>query len=337
MQSIKQLLMDVLDIIDKVLSFSFQDVVETYQQMNKSTTQEICGQSEIQQYEYILQIVAYLNRIKMLFEEQLNEHINNDYESIIQNLEASIRSHIRVEQQQKLQIEVLMQKLEEITLEKDLHIQQQQDKIRSLELIINVSIQLFQDQNKKLQENSPVEIIHKKSPSAFFERLGKFVQNKASKNTQNSTYETNLKTFLKACHTDADRSLSKGRRHLSAKREFGLQRINDETQPFPESKLTETERLRENGRHKLQRSDKSNELQHQTSEKQLQMNKYKAFTKVYQINILLQFDIQKQEQTVSSQSFEQVGKNLIALQKQISNGRLKNTQGTQLLKFLQKK
>ncbi|CAD8152248.1 unnamed protein product [Paramecium octaurelia] len=306
--------MDVLDIIDK-------DVVETYQQMNKQTTQDICGQSEIQQCEYILQIVAYLNRIKILFEEQLNEHINNDYESIIQNLEASIRSHIRVEQQQKLQIEVLMQKLEEITLEKDLVIQQQQDKIRSLELIIN-------DQNKKLQENSPVEIIHKKSPSAFFERLGKFVQNKAAKQTQNSTYETNLKTFLKACHTDADRSLSKGRRHLSAKRELGLQRINDETQPFPESKLTETERLRENVRHKLQRSDKSNELQHQTSEKQLQMNKYKAFPK---------FDLQKQEQTVSSQSFEQVGKNLIALQKQISNGRLKNTQGTQLLKFLQKK
>ncbi|CAD8186970.1 unnamed protein product [Paramecium pentaurelia] len=315
MQSIKQLLIDVLDIIDK-------DVVEAYQQMNKLTTKEICGQSEIQQYEYILQIVAYLNRIKILFEEQLEEHINNDYESIIQNLEASIRSHIRVEQQQKLQIESLMQKIEEITVEKELIIQQQQDKIKSLE-------QIIKEQNKKLQENSPIEIIHRKTPSAF-ERLGKFVQNKVQKNIHNSTYEANFKTFLKVCHTDADRSLSKGRRQLSAKRELGLQRVNDETQQILESKITETERQRDNGRHKLQRSDKINELQHQTTspEKQMQINKCKALSK---------FDSQKQEQTVSSQSFEQVGKSLIALQKQISNGRLKTTQGTQLLKFLQKK
>ncbi|CAD8186556.1 unnamed protein product [Paramecium octaurelia] len=324
MQSIKQLLIDVLDIIDKVQCFTYKDVVEAYQQMNKQTTKEICGQSEIQQYEYILQIVAYLNRIKMLFEEQLEEHINNDYESIIQNLEASIRTHIRVEQQQKLQIEGLIQRIEEITVEKDLLIQQQQDKIRSLELVIK-------DQNKKLQENSPVEIIHRKTPSAF-ERLGKFVQNKVQKNFHNSTYEANFKTFMKVCHTDADRSLSKGRRQLSAKRELGLQRMNDETQQFLESKITETERQRENVRHKLQRSDKTNELQHQATspEKQVQMNKYKGLSKQ-------QFDSQKQEQTVSSQSFEQVGKSLMALQKQISNGRLKNTQGTQLLKFLQKK
>ncbi|CAK87383.1 unnamed protein product (macronuclear) [Paramecium tetraurelia] len=324
MQSIKQLLIDVLDIIDKVQCFTYKDVVESYQQMNKLTTKEICGQSEIQQYEYILQIVAYLNRIKMLFEEQLEEHINNDYESIIQNLEASVRSHIRVEQQQKLQIEGLIQKIEEITAEKDLLMQQQQDKIRSLE-------QIIKEQNKKLQENSPVEIIHRKTPSAF-ERLGKFVQNKVQKNFHNSTYEANFKTFMKVCHTDADRSLSKGRRQLSAKRELGLQRMNDETQQFLESKITETERQRENVRHKLQRSDKTNELQHQATspEKQVQMNKYKGLSKQ-------QFDSQKQEQTVSSQSFEQVGKSLMALQKQISNGRLKNTQGTQLLKFLQKK
>ncbi|CAD8080762.1 unnamed protein product [Paramecium primaurelia] len=320
MQSIKQLLIDILDNIDQVLSFSFQDVVESYQQINKLTTKEICGQSEIQQYEYILQIVAYLNRIKILFEEQLDEHINNDYETIIQNLEASIRSHIRVEQQQKLQIEIITQKLEEIIREKDLIIQQQQDKILSLE-------QIIKDQNKKLQETSPVEIIHKKTPSAF-DRLGKFIQNKAQKNIQNSTQDTNFKTFLKAFHTDADRSISKGRRQLSAKRELGLQRINDETQLNPELKITETDRQRENVRHKLQRSDKTNELQHQSPEKQLYLNKYKGLSK---------FDIIKQEQTISSQSFDQVGKNLIALQKQISNGRLKNTQGTQLLKFLQKK
>ncbi|CAD8101129.1 unnamed protein product [Paramecium sonneborni] len=316
MESIKQLLIDVLNIIDK-------DVVEAYQQMNKQTTKEICEQSQKQQYEYILQIVAYLNRIKSLFEEQLDEHINNDYESIIQDLEAQIRSHIRVEQQQKLQIEALMQKIEELNVQKDLIIQQQQDKIRSLE-------QMIKDQNKKFSDNSPIEIIHRKTPSAF-ERLGKFVQNKAQKSNQNSTYETNLKIFSKVCHTDADRSLSKGRIQMSGKKDLGLHRINDETQQFLESKMTETERQRDNVRHKLQRSDKTNELQHQTAspEKQLQLMKYKGLSK--------QFDSQKLEQTVSSQSFEQAGKNLIALQKQISNGRLKNMQGTQLLKFLQKK
>ncbi|CAD8093670.1 unnamed protein product [Paramecium sonneborni] len=325
MESIKQLLIDVLDIIDKVQCFSYQDVVKAYQQMNKQTTKEICEQSEKYQYEYILQIVAYLNRIKILFEEQLEEHINNDYESIIQNLEAQIRTHFRVEQQQKLQIEALMQKVDEIIVEKDLIIQQHQDKIRCLE-------QIIKDQNRKLQDSSPREIIHRKTPSAF-ERLGKFVQNKAQKQNQNSTYEANFKTFIKVCHTDADRSLSKGRIQMSAKKELGLQRINDETQQFNESKMTETERQRENVRHKLQRSDKTDktyELQQQTAspEKQLQLMKYKGQSK---------FESQKQEQIVSSQSFEQVGKNLMALQKQISNGRLKNIQGTQLLKFLQKK
>ncbi|CAD8071934.1 unnamed protein product [Paramecium primaurelia] len=301
--TIKQLLLDIADIIDR-------DIIQTYQQIIQVNVKQVCEQSE---------------KVKTVFEEQLEEHLNNDYEAVIQKLEASIRIHIRVEQQQKLQIDALLQKVDEITSEKDIIIKQQQEKIKSLE-------QIIKDQHKKLQDNSPKEIHHKKTPSAF-ERLSKLVSNKSQKSLQNQNNEANFKALLKICNTDKDRSLSKGRKQLSAKRECGYQRINEETQNL-EPKMTATERQRDSKgekRHRLQKSEKLNE-QSQQSLSTEKLSKYNKSKKKESPLIR-----QKPEQTLSSQSFDQVGKSLQALQRQISNTRLQNNQSSQLLKFLQKK
>ncbi|CAD8080191.1 unnamed protein product [Paramecium primaurelia] len=314
--TIKQLLLDIAEVIDN-------EIIDTYEQINKISLKEISEQSEKQQYDNILQIIAYLNRVKNVFEEQLEEHLNNDYETVIQKLEASIRIHIRVEQQQKLQIDALIQKIDEITIEKDIIIQQQQEKIKSLE-------QVIKDQHKKLFDSSPKEILHKKTPSAF-ERLSKLVSNKSQKSLQNSNNEANFKALLKICNTEKDRSLSKGRKQVSLKQEGGYQKTNDETQNL-EPKLTETERPKDSKgekRHRLQKSEKLNEQSQQSlsTEKQNKYNK----------TIKKESPLIRQEQTMSSQSFDQVGKSLQALQRQISNTRLQNNQSQQLLKFLQKK
>ncbi|CAK86665.1 unnamed protein product (macronuclear) [Paramecium tetraurelia] len=316
--TIKQLLLDIVDLIDK-------DIIQTYQQIIQVSIKQISEQSEKQQYEYILQIIAYLNRVKTVFEEQLEEHMNNDYEAVIQKLEASIRIHIRVEQQQKLQIDALTQKIDEITSEKDIIIKQQQEKIKSLE-------QIIKDQQKKLLDISPKEVLHKKTPSAF-ERLSKLVSNKSQKSLQITNNEANFKALLKICNTEKDRSLSKGRKQSSVKREIGYQRSNEETQNL-EPKLMATERLRDSKgekRHRVQKSEKLNEQSQQSlsTEKLNKCNKSKK-----KESPLIR---QKPEQTLSSQSFDQVGKSLQALQRQTSNTRLQNNHSSQLLKFLQKK
>ncbi|CAD8111091.1 unnamed protein product [Paramecium sonneborni] len=314
--TIKQLLLDITEIID-------DDIIESCQQIIQVNVEQICEQSEKSQYDYILQVVAHLNRVKNIYELQLEEQINNDYETMIQKLEASIRNHIGIEQQQKLQIDALIQKIDEITNEKDCIIKQQSDKIKSME-------QIIKDQHKKMLDSSPKEILHKKTPSAF-ERLSKLVSNKSQKNLQNSNNEANFKALLKICNTEKDRSLSKGRKQLSAKRELGYKRINDETQNL-EPKLTETQRQRDSKgekRHRLQKSEKINE-QSQQSVSTEKLNKYTKTTKK-------ESPLIRPEQTLSSQSFDQVGKSLQALQKQISNSRLQNNQTSQLLKFLQKK
>ncbi|CAD8186543.1 unnamed protein product [Paramecium pentaurelia] len=314
--TIKQLLLDIAEVIDN-------EIIDTYEQINKISLKEISEQSEKQQYDNILQIIAYLNRVKNVFEEQLEEHLNNDYETVIQKLEASIRIHIRVEQQQKLQIDALIQKIDEITIEKDIIIQQQQEKIKSQE-------QVIKDQHKKLFDSSPKEILHKKTPSAF-ERLSKLVSNKSQKSLQNSNNEANFKALLKICNTEKDRSLSKGRKQVSLKQEGGYQKTNDETQNL-EPKLTETERPKDSKgekRHRLQKSEKLNEQ----SQQSLSTDKQNKYNKA----IKKESPLIRQEQTLSSQSFDQVGKSLQALQRQISNTRLQNNQSQQLLKFLQKK
>ncbi|CAK90415.1 unnamed protein product (macronuclear) [Paramecium tetraurelia] len=234
--TIKQLLLDIAEVIDN-------DIIDTYEQINKVSVKQISEQSEKQQYDNILQIVAYLNRVKTVFEEQLEEHINNDYETIIQKLEASIRTHIRIEQQQKLQIDALIQKIDEVSAEKDIIIIQQQEKIKSLE-------QAIKDQHKKIFDSSPKEILHKKTPSAF-ERLSKLVSNKSQKSLQNSNNEANFKALLKICNTEKDRSLSKGRKQVTVKQESGNQRTNDETQ-------AQTDRNRKTKRFKSQLSNHNN-------------------------------------------------------------------------------
>ncbi|CAD8177102.1 unnamed protein product [Paramecium octaurelia] len=313
--TIKQLLLDIAEVIDN-------DIIETYEQINKVSVKQISEQSEKQQYDNILQIVAYLNRVKNVFEEQLEEHINNDYETIIQKLEASIRTHIRVEQQQKLQIDALIQKIDEVTAEKDIIIIQQQEKIKSLE-------QAIKDQHKKIFDSSPKEILHKKTPSAF-ERLSKLVSNKSQKSLQNSNNEANFKALLKICNTEKDRSLSKGRKQVTVKQESNNQRTNDETQNL-EPKLTETERLKDSKGDKRHRFQKSEKLTEQ-SQQSLSTEKLHKYNKTKKESPLI-----RQEQTMASQSFDQVGKSLQALQRQISNSRLQNNQSSQLLKFLQKK
>ncbi|CAD8099712.1 unnamed protein product [Paramecium sonneborni] len=316
--TIKQLLLDITEIVD-------DEIIKTCQQINQVNVKQIYEQSEKIQYDYILQVVTHLNRVKNLYELQLEEQINNDYETVIQKLEASIRTHIGIEQQQKLQIDALIQKIDEIITEKDFIIKQQLEKIKSLE-------QVIKDQHKKYLDSSPKEILHKKTPSAF-ERLSKLVSNKSQKSLQNSNNQANFKALLKICNTEKDRSISKGRKQLSAKREVGYKRVNDETQNL-ESKLTEKKRQSDSKgekRHRLQKSEKLNEQSQQSVSTEKQ-NKYNKTTKKESSLIR-----QKPEQTLSSQSFDQVGKSLQALQKQLSNSRLQNNQTSQLLKFLSKK
>lgn len=63
----------------------------------------------------------------------MQEHHNNGYESIIQKLEGTIRQHIRVEQQQRLHIESLTQKIEELITDKNTETKNLNEKIKHLE------------------------------------------------------------------------------------------------------------------------------------------------------------------------------------------------------------
>ena len=81
----------------------------------------------------ILELVKELTTMVQNYKEQLEEFLNNKYEQEIQRLEAAIRQHIRVEQQQRLHIEALNQKIEELQQQYDTDSKNYNDKIKSLE------------------------------------------------------------------------------------------------------------------------------------------------------------------------------------------------------------
>ena len=61
--------------------------------------------------------------------EQSVLDVPNDYEQMIQKLEGDVRNHIRIEQQLKLHIESIQNKLEELERQKDGPNKKQQDQI----------------------------------------------------------------------------------------------------------------------------------------------------------------------------------------------------------------
>lgn len=69
--------------------------------------------------EYFLQSKEEMSKLstqKFEISESFREKSNSEYEQLIQNLEAEIRNHIRIEQQLKIHIDDIQSKLEEMEI-----------------------------------------------------------------------------------------------------------------------------------------------------------------------------------------------------------------------------
>ncbi|CAD8071660.1 unnamed protein product [Paramecium sonneborni] len=131
----------------------------------------------------ILELVRELTTLVQNLKEQLEEFIDNKYEQEIQRLENTIRQHIRVEQQQRLQIEALMQKLEEEQQKYEAEVKNQNEKIKQLE---NACSQISINKVQNLNQTNFIIDPNKKSPTAY-DRLNQLVSAKTKQYTQSAT------------------------------------------------------------------------------------------------------------------------------------------------------
>ncbi|CAD8055456.1 unnamed protein product [Paramecium primaurelia] len=131
----------------------------------------------------ILELVRELATLMQNLKEQLEEFIDNKYEQEIQRLENTIRQHIRVEQQQRLHIEALTQKLEEEQQQYVVEVKNQNEKIKQLE---NVCSQISINKVQNLNQTNFIIDPNKKSPTAY-DRLNKLVSAKTKQYTQSSS------------------------------------------------------------------------------------------------------------------------------------------------------
>ncbi|CAD8111093.1 unnamed protein product [Paramecium sonneborni] len=132
----------------------------------------------------IIQLFKSIDQMRQQLQQQLNEHIKNDYETVIQNLEASVRKHIRTQYQLNLQIELLNSKIEELIKEKEIQGKQYDDKIHKLQLQLQEkhTESTGNLQNNFLNHFSQLDLnTQKKTPSGY-EKINKLMSNKSQQN-----------------------------------------------------------------------------------------------------------------------------------------------------------
>ncbi|KAM3143643.1 hypothetical protein pb186bvf_004139 [Paramecium bursaria] len=152
-------------------------------------------------------------------EDVINEHQSNNYESLIQKLEADIRQHIRIEQQQRLQIETLQQKIDEMQMEHEQEIKQLQTLIENKKFIAINKVQNL-NQTNFIIDKGQTENTKKKSPTAF-ERLSILVKkHKQSKTTSTSEQMLALLKQLISAQQLRGKRLSTLRRENTTKGAF---------------------------------------------------------------------------------------------------------------------
>ncbi|CAD8169037.1 unnamed protein product [Paramecium pentaurelia] len=155
------------------------------QEMDNS---QILNQDDTSLSYNIIQLFKSIDQMRQQLQQQLNEHIKNDYETVIQNLEASVRKHIRTQYQLNLQIELLNSKIEELIKEKEIQVKQFEEKIHKLQLQLQEKYteSVGNQQTNFLNHFSQLDLnTQKKTPSAY-EKINKLMSNKSQQNILNT-------------------------------------------------------------------------------------------------------------------------------------------------------